>query len=200
MGDTGTAASADPPTNGKHALTASQHIDIPADLKPADGRFGSGPSKIRSEALDALHAAGPTLLGTSHRQRPVRQLVRRIREGLADLYDLPEGYQVVLGNGCTTAFWDIAAFGLVRERSQHLAFGEFSSKFAAVTKKAPWLDEPSVRTAVPGTYARAEREDGIDAYALTHNETSTGVMASVERPADTQNEAIVLVDATSAAG
>ncbi|MFB4283474.1 MULTISPECIES: phosphoserine transaminase [unclassified Nonomuraea] len=173
-------------------------IVIPADIKPADGRFGCGPSKVRTEQLAALAASGASLMGTSHRQKPVKNLVGRVRSGLADLFSLPEGYQVVLGNGGTTAFWDIAAFGLIREKSQHLSFGEFSSKFAAVTKKAPWLAEPSVIKAEVGTHPVAVAEDGVDAYALTHNETSTGVAMPITRVGG--DDALVLVDATSGAG
>ncbi|MGW0807525.1 phosphoserine transaminase [Nonomuraea sp. NPDC002799] len=173
-------------------------IVIPADIKPADGRFGCGPSKVRTEQLAALAASGASLMGTSHRQKPVKNLVGRVRSGLSDLFSLPEGYQVVLGNGGTTAFWDIAAFGLVRDRSQHLSFGEFSSKFATVTKKAPWLGEPSVITAEVGTYPTAVAEDGVDVYALTHNETSTGVAMPIARVGS--GDSLVLVDATSGAG
>ncbi|PRX63330.1 phosphoserine aminotransferase [Nonomuraea fuscirosea] len=173
-------------------------IVIPADIKPVDGRFGCGPSKVRTEQLAALAASGASLMGTSHRQKPVKNLVGRVRSGLSDLFSLPEGYQVVLGNGGTTAFWDIAAFGLVREKSQHLSFGEFSSKFATVTKKAPWLAEPSVIKAEVGTHPAAVAEDGVDAYALTHNETSTGVAMPITRVAG--DDALVLVDATSGAG
>ncbi|MFC4013345.1 phosphoserine transaminase [Nonomuraea purpurea] len=173
-------------------------IVIPADIKPADGRFGCGPSKVRTEQLAALAASGASLMGTSHRQKPVKNLVGRVRSGLADLFSLPEGYQVVLGNGGTTAFWDIAAFGLVRDRSQHLSFGEFSSKFATVTKKAPWLGEPSVITSEVGTHPTAVAEDGVDVYALTHNETSTGVAMPIRRVGS--GDSLVLVDATSGAG
>ncbi|MGP3914205.1 phosphoserine transaminase [Nonomuraea sp. 10N515B] len=173
-------------------------IVIPADIKPADGRFGCGPSKVRTEQLAALAASGASLMGTSHRQKPVKNLVGRVRSGLADLFSLPEGYQVVLGNGGTTAFWDIAAFGLVREKSQHLSFGEFSSKFAAVTKKAPWLAEPSVIKSEVGTHPTAVTEEGVDVYALTHNETSTGVAMPIKRVGP--NDSLVLVDATSGAG
>ncbi|GAA1623041.1 phosphoserine transaminase [Nonomuraea maheshkhaliensis] len=173
-------------------------IVIPADIKPVDGRFGCGPSKVRTEQLAALAASGASLMGTSHRQKPVKNLVGRVRSGLSDLFSLPEGYQVVLGNGGTTAFWDIAAFGLVREKSQHLSFGEFSSKFATVTKKAPWLAEPSVIKAEVGTHPVAVAEDGVDAYALTHNETSTGVAMPITRVGG--DDALVLVDATSGAG
>ncbi|MFI7705678.1 phosphoserine transaminase [Nonomuraea sp. NPDC049480] len=173
-------------------------IVIPADIKPADGRFGCGPSKVRTEQLAALAASGASLMGTSHRQKPVKNLVGRVRSGLADLFSLPEGYQVVLGNGGTTAFWDIAAFGLVREKSQHLSFGEFSSKFATVTKKAPWLAEPSVIKSEVGTHPTAVAEEGVDVYALTHNETSTGVAMPIRRVGS--DDSLVLVDATSGAG
>ncbi|MER6509156.1 phosphoserine transaminase [Nonomuraea sp. NPDC048881] len=173
-------------------------IVIPADIKPADGRFGCGPSKVRTEQLAALAASGASLMGTSHRQKPVKNLVGRVRSGLADLFSLPEGYQVVLGNGGTTAFWDIAAFGLIREKSQHLSFGEFSSKFAAVAKKAPWLADPSVIKSDVGTHPTAVAEDGVDVYALTHNETSTGVAMPISRVGG--DDSLVLVDATSGAG
>ena len=174
-------------------------ILIPADIKPADGRFGCGPSKVRPEQLAALAATGTSLLGTSHRQKPVKNLVRRVREGLTALFGLPEGYEVVLGNGGSTAFWEIAAFGLIRRRSQHLTFGEFSSKFAAATKKAPWLEDPNVISSEPGTAPEPRAEEGVDAYALTHNETSTGVALPIQRVA-MDDDSIVLVDATSAAG
>ena len=175
-------------------------IVIPADLLPADGRFGAGPSKIRTSALDALAATGESLMGTSHRQAPVRQLVGRVREGLAALFDLPDGYEVVLGNGGATAFWDIATFGLIRERSQHLSFGEFSSKFATAAQRAPFLAEPSVISSDPGSRPSPVAEDGVDVYAWAHNETSTAVMAPVERVAGSGDDALVLVDATSGAG
>ena len=175
-------------------------IVIPADLRPADGRFGCGPSKIRPEQLAALASSGAAYLGTSHRQAPVRSLVQRIREGMAGLFSLSEGYEVVLGNGGTTAFWDIAAFGLVDHKAQHLSFGEFSSKFAKVTAAAPWLEAPTVIESPPGTHPLPQAEGGIDAYALTHNETSTGVAMPVRRVADADADALVLVDATSGAG
>jgi phosphoserine aminotransferase len=175
-------------------------IQIPAELKPVDGRFGCGPSKVRPEALSALAAQGPALLGTSHRQAPVKNLVRRVREGVADLFSAPEGYQVVLGNGGSTAFWDIAAFGLIREKSQHLSFGEFSSKFAAAAKAAPWLAEPQVIKSEPGTHPLPVAAADVDVYALTHNETSTGVAMPIKRVAGANEDALVLVDATSAAG
>ena len=173
-------------------------IVIPGDLKPRDGRFGSGPTKVRPEQVAALAAASE--LGTSHRQAPVRAVVRRIRAGLAELFSLPNGYVVALGNGGTTAFWDAAAFGLIRERSQHLSFGEFSAKFATVTSRAPWLKTPSVISSEPGRHPLPRAEAGVDAYALTHNETSTGVCMPVRRPADADAGALVLVDATSGAG
>ena len=160
-------------------------IQIPAELKPADGRFGAGPSKIQTSHLDALAATGDTLMGTSHRQAPVKNTVGRVREGLAALFELPEGYEVVLGNGGATAFWDIASFGLIEKKSQHLTFGEFSSKFADVCAKAPHLGDPSVIASDPGTHPEAVAEDGVDAYCLTHNETSTGVAMTVTRPAGT---------------
>jgi phosphoserine aminotransferase len=174
-------------------------IIIPSELKPVDGRFGCGPSKIRPEALAALSASGNSILGTSHRQKPVKNVVKRVREGLTSLFNLPEGYEVVLGNGGSTAFWDIATFGLIEERSQHLVFGEFSSKFAAAAKEAPFLGEPTVIKSEPGSHPVAVAEVGIDVYALTHNETSTGVAMPILRPAGTDG-ALVLVDATSAAG
>jgi phosphoserine aminotransferase len=175
-------------------------ITIPASLRPADGRFGCGPSKVRPEQLTALAGPGAALLGTSHRQAPVRSLVQRIRDGLADYFSLPDGYEVVLGNGGTTAFWEIAAFGLIDHRSLHLSFGEFSSKFAKVTSAAPWLDSPAVIESAPGTHPEARAEAGIDAYALTHNETSTGVAMPVGRVEGADPGALLLVDATSGAG
>lgn len=171
---------------------------IPADIKPADGRFGCGPSKVRPEQLAALAASGAEFMGTSHRQKPVKSLVGRVRSGLADLFSLPEGYQVVLGNGGTTAFWDIAAFGLVRGKSQHLSFGEFSSKFGAVVAKAPWLGDPTIIKSEVGTHPEAVTEEGVDVYALTHNETSTGVAMPIRRVGS--DDSLVLVDATSGAG
>jgi phosphoserine aminotransferase len=174
-------------------------IIIPADIKPKDGRFGCGPSKIRPEALAALSASGNSILGTSHRQKPVKNVVKRVREGLTSLFNLPEGYEVILGNGGSTAFWDIATSGLIESRSQHLVFGEFSSKFAASSKEAPFLGEPTIIKTEPGSHPVAVAEAGIDVYALTHNETSTGVSMPIIRPAGTDG-ALVLVDATSAAG
>ena len=175
-------------------------IEIPAGLRPADGRFGSGPSKVRPEQIAALANSGATYLGTSHRQAPVRSLVQRVREGLAELFALPEGYQVVLGNGGTTAFWEVAAFGLVRKRSSHVAFGEFSAKFAQVTRAAPWLGEPVVVESPPGSHPQPRAAAGADTYALTHNETSTGVAMPIRRVPDADEGALVIVDATSGAG
>jgi len=177
----------------------SADIKIPDNLKPRDGRFGCGPSKIRPEALAALAASGSSILGTSHRQKAVKNVVHQVREGLNSLFSLPAGYEVVLGNGGSTAFWDIATFGLIENRSQHLVFGEFSSKFASAAKEAPFLGEPTVIKAEPGSHPQAIAEAGIDVYALTHNETSTGVAMPIKRPAGTDG-ALVLVDATSAAG
>ncbi|GAA1138821.1 phosphoserine transaminase [Microbacterium natoriense] len=172
-------------------------IEIPRDLLPADGRFGCGPSKVRPEQLDALLAAGAGLLGTSHRQAPVKNLVGSVREQLAALFRLPEGYEIVVGNGGSTAFWDAAAFGLIERRSQNLVFGEFGGKFAAAAA-APWLEAPDVRTSAPGSRSAAEVVDGIDVYAWPHNETSTGVAAPIERVA--ADGALTVIDATSAAG
>jgi phosphoserine aminotransferase len=181
-------------------MSEPARIVIPADLLPADGRFGSGPTKVRDAQVEALAAAGRSLLGTSHRQAPVRNVVQRIREGLATLFGLPDDYLVALSNGGTTAFWDSAAFGLISDRSQHLSFGEFSAKFAKVTQSAPWLADPSIISAEPGTHSSPQAEYGVDAYAFTHNETSTGVAMPIRRVAGADDGALVLVDATSAAG
>jgi phosphoserine aminotransferase len=189
----GTVTSAEPPVS-------PPSIVIPSDLLPSDGRFGCGPSKVRPEAMEALAAAGGTWMGTSHRQEPVRRVVRSMRDGLRSLFDLPEGWEVVLGNGGTTVFWDVATFGLIEARSQHLVFGEFSSKFADAAARAPHLGAPSVVASEPGTHPAATATEGIDAYALTHNETSTGVMMELRRPVGGSDDALVLVDATSAAG
>ena len=180
-------------------MGVSNDIKIPDNIKPKDGRFGCGPSKIRPEALSALSQSGASILGTSHRQKPVKNVVHRVREGLSSLFALPEGYEVILGNGGSTAFWDIATFGLIEKRSQHLVFGEFSSKFASAAAEAPFLGDPTVIKSEPGTHPVAVAEAGIDTYARTHNETSTGVSMPIIRPAGTEG-AIVLVDATSAAG
>jgi phosphoserine aminotransferase len=173
-------------------------ITIPADLLPADGRFCSGPSKVRPEAVVALADSGRSYLGTSHRQATVRFMVAALRNGIAELLSLPDGYEVALGNGGTTAFWDAATFGLIEQRSQHLSFGEFSSKFASCALAAPHLDDPDVIESPPGTLPEAKATPDVDAYCLTHNETSTGVAAPLARPDGA--EGLVLVDATSAAG
>jgi phosphoserine aminotransferase len=175
-------------------------ISIPPELLPADGRFGCGPSKVRPEALRALATDGAAIMGTSHRQAPVKGLVHRIREGLGQLFDLPDGYEVVLGNGGTTAFWDAAIFGLVRQRSAHGTYGEFSAKFASGVAEAPFLDDPVITEAPPGSLALPRARDGVDAYAWAHNETSTGVMAPIQRPHGADADALVLIDATSGAG
>lgn len=172
-------------------------IEIPRNLLPADGRFGCGPSKVRTEQLDALLADAPTLLGTSHRQAPVKNLVGSVREQLAALFRLPEGYEIIVGNGGSTAFWDAAAFGLIERRSQNLVFGEFGGKFAAAAA-APWLEAPDVRKAEPGSRGASEIVEDVDVYAWPHNETSTGVAAPIERVA--VDGALTVIDATSAAG
>jgi phosphoserine aminotransferase len=175
-------------------------IVLPASLRPSDGRFGSGPAKVRQEAVTALAEAAPGFLGTSHRQVPVKSLVRRLREGLAHLFSLPDGYDVALGNGGATAFWDVATCCLVERRSQHLSFGEFSAKFAAAVAAAPHLEHPEVLESAPGTHPSAVASPDVDLYALTHNETSTGVAMDVVRPDGAGPGSLVAVDATSAAG
>ncbi|MGH3533160.1 MAG: phosphoserine transaminase [Pseudonocardiaceae bacterium] len=180
-------------------MTRTAPLTIPAGLKPADGRFGCGPSKVRPEQLAALATTGASLMGTSHRQKPVKSLVGRIRAGLSELFSLPEGYQVVLGNGGTTAFWDAAALGLVRDRSLHLSYGEFSAKFATVTTRAPFLADPVVISAPPGEAPAPVADPSCDLIGWAHNETSTGVMVPVCRPAGSQG-ALVAIDATSGAG
>ncbi|WP_410655572.1 phosphoserine transaminase [Amycolatopsis sp. lyj-112] len=180
-------------------MTDAPELTLPADLKPADGRFGCGPSKVRDEQLSNLAKSGATYLGTSHRQKPVKSLVGRVRAGLSELFSLPEGYEVVLGNGGTTAFWDAAAFGLVRERAQHFTYGEFSSKFATVTKGAPFLADPIVVKAEPGSAPEIAYEAGADLVGWAHNETSTGVAVPVRRPEGSEG-ALVAIDATSGAG
>jgi len=178
----------------------AHEIQIPSELLPADGRFGCGPSKVRPEQIEAVRAATTTLMGTSHRKPPIKELVGSVRAGITDLFELPEGWEVVLGNGGTTVFWDAATFGLVEQRSQHLSFGEFSSKFAAACTAAPHLAEPSIITAEPGSHPEPVAEAGIDVYALTHNETSTGVAMPLTRPGGADDGALVAVDATSGAG
>jgi len=175
-------------------------ITIPANLLPKDGRFGAGPSKVRPEQMEALAAASAKLLGTSHRQAPVKNLVGSVRSGLSAFFRAPEGYEVILGVGGSTAFWDIASFGLVENRAQHLSFGEFGSKFASATNNAPFLAESSIIKAEPGTRPAARAESGVDVYAWPQNETSTGVAAPVRRVAGADEGSLVLVDATSAAG
>jgi phosphoserine aminotransferase len=173
------------------------HLEIPADLLPVDGRFGCGPSKVRPEQIKRLASEGAAVMGTSHRQAPVKALVGRVRSGLAQLFSLPDGYEVALGNGGTTAFWDAAAAGLVRERALHLTYGEFSQKFATVTKTAPFLADPIVVSAEPGDAPEPTSDPGADVVTWAHNETSTGAMVPVNRPA---GDALVLIDATSGAG
>jgi len=175
-------------------------IAIPTELLPVDGRFGCGPSKVRPEALAALAGDGAALMGTSHRQKPVKSLVGRVRAGLGELFALPDGYEVIIGNGGTTAFWDAASFGLIRDRSAHGTYGEFSAKFATVIQEAPFLGEPTVSRAEPGSLVLPTAAEGMDAYAWAHNETSTGVMAPVLRPSGVAEDALVLIDATSGAG
>ena len=175
-------------------------ITIPANLLPKDGRFGAGPSKVRPEQIEALSAASATLLGTSHRQAPVKNLVGSVRNGLSEFFRAPEGYEVILGVGGSTAFWDIASFGLVENKAQHLSFGEFGSKFASATNKAPFLAASSIIKSEPGTRPTARAEAGVDVYAWPQNETSTGVAAPVKRVAGADEGSLVLVDATSAAG
>ena len=181
-------------------MSETASLRIPSDLLPADGRFGAGPSKVRAAQLQALNDAGSTIMGTSHRQPAVRNLVGEVREGISTLFAAPAGYEVVLGVGGSTAFWDVASFGLVESKAQHLSFGEFGSKFAAATNKAPFLAASSIRTSEPGTRPQALAEDGVDVYAWPHNETSTGVFAPVERVSGADSDALMLTDATSAAG
>lgn len=173
---------------------------LPSELRPGDGRFGSGPSKVRAEAVAALADAAPDYLGTSHRRPGVKSVVHRVRDGISALFGLPDGYEVLLGNGGTTAFWDAAAFGLIERRSQHLVFGEFSSKFASVTKQAPHLDDPEVIESAAGTHPLPHASADVDAYCFPHNETSTGVMLDPRRPDGATADQLVLVDATSGAG
>ncbi len=180
-------------------MTTSTELEIPQDLRPSDGRFGCGPSKIRSLQLE--HLAGPSagLMGTSHRQKPVKELVGRVRAGLSELLGGPAGYEIALGNGGTTAFWDAATFGLVRERALHLVFGEFGSKFAAASAAAPFLADPIVVSSAPGDAPAPVADPSADVLAWVHNETSTGVMAPVIRPPDA-GDALVVIDATSGVG
>jgi len=174
-------------------------LTIPADIKPADGRFGCGPSKVRPEQLQNLVDVGASVFGTSHRQKPVKDVVARVRTGLAELFTLPDGYEVVLGNGGTTAFWDAAAFGLIESKSLHLTYGEFSSKFAKVAQGNPFIDDPIVVTADPGSAPEPVCDPEADLIAWAHNETSTGVAVPVVRPSGA-NGKLIAIDATSGAG
>ncbi|HEV7888239.1 MAG TPA: phosphoserine transaminase [Acidimicrobiales bacterium] len=187
-------------TSAPATVEQAPDIRIPAELLPRDGRFGSGPSKVRPEAVEALSRVGTSYMGTSHRQAGVRAVVGRVRAGLRELFSLPDGYEVVLGNGGTTVFWDAATFGLIDRKSQHLSFGEFSSKFASAAAAAPHLDEPEVLSSAPGTHPDPAGRADVDTYALTHNETSTGVMMEVRRPEGGAEGSLVAVDATSGAG
>ncbi|RKT83706.1 phosphoserine aminotransferase apoenzyme [Saccharopolyspora antimicrobica] len=185
-------------------MTQAETIDpttlkLPDEFQPADGRFGCGPSKVRSEQLARLAGEGAEVMGTSHRQKPVKSLVGRVREGIQELFSLPEGYEVVLGVGGTTAFWDAATFGLIRERSLHLTYGEFSSKFAKAAKTAPFLGDPLVVSAEPGDAPEPVSDPSADLIGWAHNETSTGVMLAPTRPAGSEH-ALIAVDATSGAG
>jgi phosphoserine aminotransferase len=178
-------------------MPETPEITIPKELLPRDGRFGAGPSKVRAEQMAALVADAPHYMGTSHRQATVKNVVGEVRDGLASLFTLPDGYEVLLGNGGSTCFWDAATFGLIDQQSQHLSFGEFSSKFASAAQEAPHLREPEIIKSETGTHPELAPHDGIDLYALTHNETSTGVSMTIRRP---NAEGLVAVDATSAAG
>ncbi|MGO1275088.1 MAG: phosphoserine transaminase [Corynebacterium variabile] len=178
---------------------SDQFLTLPENLLPSDGRFGCGPSKVRPAQIDAIVAGGTDIIGTSHRQPAVKDVVGSVRSGLADLFNLPEGYEIITSLGGATAFWDAASFGLIREKSAHLTYGEFSGKFATVSKKAPWLAEPEIHAFEPGTAPAASELDGtdVDLVGWAHNETSTGAMVAVKRPA---TDALVAVDATSGAG
>ncbi len=175
-------------------------LQIPESIKPADGRFGCGPSRLRPEQLDRLASDGAAVMGTSHRQKPVKQLVGSVRAGLRELFALPDGYEIALGNGGTTAFWDAATCGIVRARAQHLCYGEFSSKFASCTRKAPFLADPIIVEAPAGDAPTPAGDAGADVITWAHNETSTGVMVPVTRPAGGGTDQLVLIDATSGAG
>ncbi len=181
-------------------VSPTPDITIPPSLLPADGRFGCGPSKVRPEAVDALAAVSRTYLGTSHRQATVKDMVGRLRSGLTSMFSLPDDWEIVLGNGGTTVLWDALCFGLVDRQSQHLSFGEFSSKFASCVQAAPWLADPEVLATDPGSHPTPVGRSGVDTYALTHNETSTGVAMPIVRPRGADPDAVVAVDATSAAG
>ncbi len=180
-------------------MVMADQLEIPTDIKPRDGRFGCGPSKVRPEQLKALATTAAPLFGTSHRQAPVKELVGRVRSGLTELFSVPDGYEVVLGNGGATAFWDAAAFGLIDKRSLHLAFGEFSSKFASGVAKNPFVGDPIIIKADPGSAPEPQSDPSVDVIAWAHNETSTGVAVPVSRPAGS-DDALVVIDATSGAG
>jgi phosphoserine aminotransferase len=181
-------------------VTSLDTLTVPDSILPRDGRFGAGPSRVRPEQMDALRASGLVPMGTSHRQAPVKDLVRRVRDGLSSFFSLPDGYEVVLGNGGSTAFWDMATFGLVEHRAEHLVLGEFSSKFAKETAAAPFLASPRIVEAPVGSAPVPVADDEVDVYAWPQNETSTGVMLPVRRPEGAREDQLVLVDATSAAG
>ena len=181
-------------------MANTPEIVIPADLLPVDGRFGAGPSKVRPEQIQALVEKSVSVMGTSHRQKPVKNEVAALRAGLAEMFTLPAGYEVVIGNGGTTAFWEVATFGLLRDRAQFLTFGEFGSKFATSAKAAPFLGEQSVIKSEPGDAPEFAAAAGLDAYCTPHNETSTGVAIPPVRPAGADEDALVLIDATSGAG
>ena len=180
-------------------VTMADQLTIPDNIKPGDGRFGSGPSKVRPEQLQALSTSAAALFGTSHRQAPVKDLVGRVRDGLRHYFSVPDGYEVVLGNGGATAFWDAAAFGLIDKRSLHLSYGEFSSKFAAAVAKNPFIGEPIIVKADPGSAPEPQTDPSVDVIAWAHNETSTGVAVPVTRP-DGSGDALIVIDATSGAG
>ena len=175
-------------------------IRIPDEIRPVDGRFGSGPSKVRPEGVESLSAVSRTFLGTSHRQATVKNQVARLRRGLAEFFGLPDGYEVILSNGGTSAFWETAAFGLIRDKAQFAEFGEFGAKFVKAVRDAPFLGEPTVHRAPGGQAAFLRAEDGVDVYASVHNETSTGVAVPVRRPAGAAADALLLTDATSGGG
>ncbi|MDT5115589.1 MAG: phosphoserine aminotransferase [Mycobacterium sp.] len=180
-------------------MSMADQLQIPADIKPRDGRFGCGPSKVRPEQLQALTTTAAALFGTSHRQAPVKNLVGRVRKGVAELFSVPDGYEVILGNGGATAFWDAAAFGLIDKRSLHLTYGEFSSKFASAVANNPFVGDPIIVKGEPGSAPEPQSDPSVDVIAWAHNETSTGVAVPVRRPAGSRG-ALVAIDATSGAG
>jgi phosphoserine aminotransferase len=189
-----------PPEGPPITVADATSIRIPDEIKPADGRFGCGPSKVRPEAVEALSRVSTTLLGTSHRQKTVKNEVARLRRGIAEFFSIPDGYEVIIGNGGTTAFWEVATFGLVRDRAQFASFGEFGAKFVKAVSDAPFLGSPTVRKGEPGSAAFLTAEAGVDAYGTVQNETSTGVAVPVKRVTDADPGALLLTDATSAAG